>query len=36
MLSSALSRFTIFQRVLFAVLIVAAIAAFTTARPPPT
>ncbi len=33
MLSSALSRFTVFQRVLFAVLVVAAIAAFTTARP---
>ena len=33
MLSSALSRFTIFQRVLFAVLVVAAVAAFTAARP---
>ena len=33
MLSSALSRFTVFQRVLFAVLVVAAVAAFTTARP---
>jgi dipeptidyl-peptidase-4 len=33
MLPSALSRFTVFQRVLFAILVVAAIAAFPTARP---